>query len=133
MAGVTVNPHRTDCLFCTMEVERVVMENDLAYAVRDAFPVTPGHCLVIPKRHIPDCFTMTIEELIACDEITRTMREALLRGDPTIAGFNVGTNAGAAAGQTVFHCHFHLIPRREGDVENPRGGVRHTIPGKGNY
>ncbi len=113
------------CLFCHIENERVVAENDLAYAIRDGFPVTELHTLIIPKRHVEDYFGLTQEELLACDEI--------MNSDSSVDGFNIGMNSGESAGQTIFHCHIHLIPRRSGDVENPRGGVRHLIPGKGNY
>jgi diadenosine tetraphosphate (Ap4A) HIT family hydrolase len=121
------------CLFCEMPAQRVIMENTHAYAIRDGFPVTEGHSLVIPKRHVADYFGLTPEELLACDELLRSLRGTILWEDPAVAGFNIGANAGAVAGQTIFHCHIHLIPRREGDVANPRGGVRHTIPGKGHY
>lgn len=110
-----------------------MIQNDLAFAILDGFPVTEGHALVIPKRHVEDYFGLTREELIACDDLLRQLRETEMAGDPSIQGFNIGMNAGAVAGQTVFHCHIHLIPRRQGDVENPRGGVRHLIPGKGHY
>ena len=109
------------------------MQNAHAYAVRDGFPVTTGHSLVVPKRHVGDYFGLRADELLACDELIRRLRQSILQADPTVAGFNIGANAGAVAGQTVFHCHLHLIPRREGDVADPRGGVRHTIPGKGHY
>ena len=78
-------------------------------------------------------FGLSIEELLGCDNLLKSVRRDLLLGDDSIKGFNIGMNSGAVAGQTVFHCHIHLIPRREGDVENPRGGVRHLIPGKGYY
>lgn len=121
------------CIFCEMPAQRVIMENTHAYAIHDGFPVTKGHSLVIPKRHVIDYFGLTSDELLACDELLRRLRQMNLRDDPTVAGFNIGANAGAVAGQTVFHCHLHLIPRRAGDVANPRGGVRHTIPGMGHY
>lgn len=122
-----------NCLFCSMSPIRVILENELAYAIRDGFPVTPLHTLVIPKRHAVTYFDLTSVELLACDELLRSLREQVLAEDPLVQGFNIGLNAGAAAGQTIFHCHFHLIPRRLGDVDNPRGGVRHVIPGKGYY
>lgn len=122
-----------ECLFCTIPAARVIAHNDLAYAIRDGFPVTPLHTLVIPKRHVDDYFGLTAAELTACDALLKDLRAEILRSDPAVKGFNIGMNAGAAAGQTVFHCHIHLIPRRVGDVENPRGGVRHLIPGKGHY
>jgi ATP adenylyltransferase len=123
----------TTCPFCNPPTERVTFEEPLAFALRDAYPATPLHSLVIPRRHVADYFSLTTEELLACDYLLRQLREALTTEDHTIEGFNIGVNVGAVAGQTVFHCHFHLIPRRPGDVENPRGGVRHVIPGKGAY
>ena len=123
----------SECIFCNPESERVFLRNDLAYALWDGFPVTPKHSLVIPCRHAKDYFSLTPEELLACDELLRRASERLRQEDPEIGGFNIGLNVGATAGQTVFHCHFHLIPRRAGDVPDPRGGVRHLIPGKGWY
>ena len=124
---------QSDCLFCTLSLDRVVLQNGLAFAIRDGFPVTAGHTLVIPKRHVEDYFGLTRDELVACDELLHQLRTATLEADPCVQGFNIGMNAGAVAGQTIFHCHIHLIPRRAGDVESPRGGVRHVIPGKGHY
>jgi len=121
------------CLFCEISNERIVAENDLAYAVRDGFPVTELHTLIIPKRHVKDYFGLTKEELLACDELIKSLKGDISATDSSVSGFNIGMNAGESAGQTVFHCHIHLIPRRSGDVANPRGGVRHLIPGKGNY
>lgn len=123
----------SDCLFCNVPQERVVEGNELAYAVRDGYPVTPGHTLVIPGRHVADYFGLSAEEREAIHELIVSQKDALLESDDSIQGFNIGANCGQVAGQTIFHCHIHLIPRRDGDVENPRGGVRHTIPGKGNY
>lgn len=116
-----------------MPVERVVTSNALAYAVRDGFPVTEAHTLVIPKRHVEDYFGLSDEEVMACNQLLKELRLSILTQDQLVDGFNIGMNAGAVAGQTIFHCHIHLIPRRKGDVDNPRGGVRHTIPGKGFY
>ena len=122
-----------DCLFCMIPAERIIAENEIAYAIRDGFPVTPLHTLIVPKRHAVDFFALTDEKIQGCNALMRQVRESILGEDPTVAGFNIGMNAGEAAGQTVFHCHIHLVARRRGDVENPRGGVRHTIPGKGHY
>ena len=122
-----------ECLFCHITPTRVIAQNELAYAIRDGFPVTPLHSLVIPKRHVPDYFGLVAEELLAIDRLLHQLRDEILAQDPAVTGFNVGMNAGAVAGQTIFHCHVHLIPRRAGDVKNPRGGVRHLIPGKGFY
>ena len=121
------------CLFCEMTEDRIIDRNDLTYAIRDGFPVTPLHTLIIPKRHAVDYFDLTKEELLAGDELLKKIKQDIQLEDTTVDGFNIGMNAGPSAGQTVFHCHTHLIPRRTGDVENPRGGVRHTIPGKGFY
>jgi diadenosine tetraphosphate (Ap4A) HIT family hydrolase len=123
-----------DCIFCNLgDSERVVLENDLALAVLDAFPVTEVHALVIPRRHFADFFEMTVEERKACWELLGRMREKLHTQDASITGFNVGVNIGASAGQTVWHCHVHLIPRRDGDMDNPEGGVRGVIPQKRTY
>jgi len=122
-----------ECLFCNFPKEKVVAENEYAYVIRDGFPVTDGHSLIIPKRHVEDYFGLTEKELLACDSLLKTMRKDSIESDTTIEGFNIGMNSGSVAGQTIFHCHIHLIPRREGDVENPIGGVRHVIPGKGYY
>ena len=122
-----------DCLFCNIPPVRIVLENELAYAVRDGYPVTEMHSLIIPKRHIQDYFDLTTEELIACDQLIRSLKDEISNSDNSVNGFNIGMNSGETAGQTIFHCHIHLIPRRTGDVDNPRGGVRNVIPGMGNY
>ena len=111
----------------------MVATNSLAIAIRDGFPVTPHHTLVLPKRHVAGWFDLYRHEKAAIERLLDDQRAALEGLDPSIAGFNVGINAGEAAGQTIFHCHVHLIPRRTGDVENPRGGVRHVIPRRGVY
>jgi len=121
------------CPFCGPDTKRVIASNGLAYAMRDAFPVTEFHALIIPHRHVADFFGLTPEEREACNELVLGLREAILAEDPTVEGFNIGVNAGHVAGQTIFHSHIHLIPRRAGDVENPRGGVRMVIPCKGNH
>jgi len=105
----------------------------LAYAIRDGFPVTEGHTLVIPKRHVEDYFGLSEEEVLASNALLLKIRQDIQVSDKSVMGFNIGMNAGEVAGQTIFHCHTHLIPRRQGDVEAPRGGVRHLIPGKGSY
>lgn len=122
-----------NCLFCNLESSRVIASNDFAIAFMDGFPVTRFHTLVIPKRHSKDYFELTPEEILACYQLLKKVKDNLSKDDPSIEGFNVGINEGSVAGQTVFHCHIHLIPRRKGDVENPKGGVRNTIPGKGDY
>ena len=124
------------CLFCdvqTIDRDRIVEENELAYVVRDAFPVTEYHSLFIPKRHVLDYFGMSVPEVNAIHTLLHSQKEVLLKLDSSIDGFNIGMNCGQTAGQSVWHCHVHLIPRRKGDVEYPKGGVRHVIPYKGNY
>ena len=116
-----------------MPTARIVAENELALAFRDGFPVTEQHTLVIPKRHVADYFDLYQPERNAMQALLEAQREVILAMDKAVVGFNVGVNAGAAAGQTVFHCHMHLIPRRHGDVEEPRGGVRGVIPAKQRY
>ena len=120
-----------DCRFCTSIANRVFASNALAVAIRDAFPVTPLHSLVIPRRHVADFFGLTPEEREACAELMHQLRKDILKEDPGVEGFNIGMNVGQVAGQTIFHSHIHLIPRRRGDAENPRGGVRLVVPGGG--
>lgn len=125
-----------ECLFCdvqTIDRGRIVEENELAFVIRDAFPVTEHHSLFIPKRHVLDYFGVSQSEVIAIHALLHAQKDLLLKLDPTIDGFNIGMNCGQTAGQSVWHCHVHLIPRRKGDVEYPKGGVRHVIPYKGNY
>jgi diadenosine tetraphosphate (Ap4A) HIT family hydrolase len=121
------------CLFCNIEPNLFVLENELAFAMSDGFPVTNLHSLIIPKRHVSSYFDLTSEELLACNELIKELKMKISESDPTVTAFNVGINIGKDAGQTIFHCHIHLIPRRKGDVPNPKGGVRHIIPGKGFY
>jgi ATP adenylyltransferase len=121
------------CLFCELPPERIVAENELAIAFRDGFPVTEYHTLVIPKRHAADYFALHQPERNAIQALLEEQREQLLALDATITGFNIGMNCGQDAGQTIFHCHVHLIPRRSGDVAEPRGGVRGVIPERQQY
>ncbi|WP_075501522.1 HIT family protein [Candidatus Pelagibacter communis] len=121
------------CLFCNSEESGCAHENDLAYASYDSYPVSEYHCLIIPKRHIKDYFDLSNEELIACNELIKIVKKEITNKDSSVKGFNLGTNIGKVSGQSILHCHFHLIPRREGDVENPQGGVRSVIPKKQHY
>lgn len=134
-AGRDGGPDRDpQCPFCSSDLRAgAIAENRSAYAIKDAFPVTPGHVLVIPKRHTRDFFTMTSEELRDTESLLHVLRERTLRDDPSVTGFNVGANCGACAGQTVPHAHVHLIPRRDGDTDEPRGGVRGVVPAKMGY
>jgi len=129
----TYNDRETDCLFCGIDSSRIIDENELCYAIRDGFPVTPLHTLIIPKRHVADYFDLYQPELNAIQSLLRDQRMQIMTADPTVSGFNVGINAGSEAGQTIFHVHVHLIPRRKGDVAEPRGGVRGVIPDKQKY
>tara|TARA_B110000263_G_C15083737_1_gene407539 strand:- start:107 stop:505 length:399 start_codon:yes stop_codon:yes gene_type:complete len=121
------------CLFCSIKVSGLTKKNELAYASYDSFPVSEGHCLIIPKRHVKDYFDLTNEEVIACNELIKDVKKEIELKDSTVKGFNVGTNSGKASGQSIMHCHIHLIPRRVGDVENPQGGVRSVIASKQHY
>ena len=121
------------CLFCDSKKSGIAHENDLAYASYDSYPVSDHHCLIIPKRHTKDYFDMTNDELIACNNLIQIVKNEILSRDINVKGFNIGTNAGKIAGQSIMHCHIHLIPRREGDVDNPQGGVRSVIPNKQHY
>ena len=121
-----------DCIFCNPPSE-VVMENNLAYAIRDKFPITEIHTLIIPKRHTEDYFSLSRPEINACNELISILKDDIESADETVKGFNIGSNNGDVAGQTIFHCHIHVIPRREDDVINATGGVRNIIPSKGDY
>ena len=121
------------CLFCNIKESRLADENILAYSSYDTYPVSELHCLIIPKRHVKDYFDLTNDEVIACNDLIKKIKYEIIKKDSSVTGFNIGTNAGLSAGQSVMHCHIHLIPRREGDVENPQGGVRSVIPLKQHY
>ena len=121
------------CLFCNVEKSGCAYENELAYASYDSYPVTEHHCLIIPKRHIKDYFDLSNEELVACNDLVQIVKKEIVKKDPSVKGFNLGTNIGKVSGQSILHCHLHLIPRREGDVGNPQGGVRSVIPNKQHY
>jgi diadenosine tetraphosphate (Ap4A) HIT family hydrolase len=122
----------SDCPFCRLPPERVLDGNAYALAVADAFPVSRGHTLIILRRHTASFFELTAEEVTAVYELLRRMKERLGSAlGPS--GYNIGVNVGAVAGQTIDHVHVHLIPRFPADVADPRGGVRHVIPGKGKY
>ena len=121
------------CLFCNIEKSGCAHENELAYASYDSYPVTEHHCLIIPKRHIKNYFDLSNKELVACNDLIQIVKDEIIKKDPSVKGFNLGTNIGKVSGQSILHCHLHLIPRREGDVDNPQGGVRSVIPNKQHY
>jgi diadenosine tetraphosphate (Ap4A) HIT family hydrolase len=122
----------SDCPFCRLPPERVLDGNAHALAVADAFPVCRGHTLIVLRRHTASFFDLTVEEVAAAYDLLRRMKERL---GSTLGpgGYNVGVNVGEVAGQTIGHVHVHLIPRYPSDVEDPVGGVRNLIPGRGRY
>ena len=126
------NPNNP-CLFCNIKESGCAHENELAYASYDTYPVSKDHCLIIPKRHIKDYFDLSNKELVACNDLVQILKDEITKKDPSVKGFNLGTNIGKVSGQSILHCHLHLIPRREGDVDNPQGGVRSVIPNKQHY
>ena len=119
------------CLFCT-DPQGVSLNKELAFSARDTYAVSPGHTLVIPKRHVASFFDLTPEEINACMELITEERK-LLDVEFKPDGYNIGVNIGPAAGQSILHVHIHIIPRYEGDVENPQGGVRHVIAKNAHY
>ena len=121
------------CLFCNAKESGIAAENEFAYASYDTYPVSDFHCLIIPKRHVKDYFEMSDEELLACNDLITKIKNEILTKDKSVKAFNIGTNAGKISGQSIMHCHIHLIPRRVGDVDNPQGGVRSVIPKKQHY
>ena len=118
------------CLFCTPR--GVTGSNALAYSTRDSYPVSPGHSLIMPFRHCSSFFDLTPEEVAACMELVGKQRR-ILDDEFSPDGYNVGFNVNAAAGQSIYHVHIHLIPRYTGDSANPQGGVRHVLPEKAYY
>ena len=122
-----------NCVFCNLLPKEIINEYKNFFVIRDAYPVTPLHSLIITKKHVVSYFQCSKEELNEIPIILDTQKTELKILDDTITGFNIGMNIGEDAGQTIFHCHVHIIPRRKGDVLNPRGGIRGVIPDKGNY
>jgi ATP adenylyltransferase len=123
----------SDCHFCEIPKERIVDESDTCLVIRDIYPVTALHTLIITKRHVPSYFDLTDQERREIERHLDTQKKQIETEDNSVTGFNVGINCGEDAGQTVMHCHVHLIPRRKGDIDNPRGGVRGVIPDKQSY
>ena len=122
----------SNCPFCTLAPERIIDSNEFGVTIRDGFPVSPGHTLVIPKRHIGSWFTISnAEQLGLLDLLARA--KVVLQEELNPDGYNIGINDGPVAGQTVPHLHMHLIPRYKGDQEDARGGVRWIIPEKAKY
>ena len=128
-----MNDPNNPCIFCNIKKEKIIFNNELAVSSFDSYPVSKHHALIFPKRHIEDYFDLNDEEVFACNQLIKLLKNFILKLDPTVKGFNIGSNAGKISGQSVMHCHIHLIPRRKGDVEDPRGGVRGVIPEKQKY
>jgi diadenosine tetraphosphate (Ap4A) HIT family hydrolase len=120
------------CPFCFLAPERVVHRTEHLVVIRDAFPVSPGHTLLIPRRHVTSLFDLTVVEWVELGQLLAEARTAL-RSEFQPDGFNIGVNDGPAAGQIVAHLHVHLIPRYRGDHPDPRGGVRWILPEKAPY
>ena len=123
----------SNCIFCNVSPKRIVHEYKHFYVIRDAFPVTPLHSLIITKRHVVSYFQCSKAELEEIPMILDTQKTELKCLDNEITGYNIGMNIGEDAGQSIFHCHIHIIPRREDDTPYPRGGIRGVIPEKQNY
>jgi diadenosine tetraphosphate (Ap4A) HIT family hydrolase/predicted GIY-YIG superfamily endonuclease len=135
MAGMAGNgPATAGCPFCGPgAAAAAVARKGTVLAIEDRHPVTPGHLLIIPCRHTPDYFSMTLQEHRDALEIIKKLADKIKKADPSVTGFNIGANCGSDAGQTILHAHIHLIPRRRGDTASPRGGVRGVIPDKMSY
>ena len=127
-----MNFSKSQCHFCSLSKERIWIQTEYSIAFLDAFPVTEGHVLVIPKRHVMILHDLSVAELNDVWALVGETRGALLERF-SLDGFNIGVNEGQAAGQTIGHAHLHIIPRRHGDVPDPRGGIRWVIPGKAKY
>jgi len=123
----------SDCIFCNKEKLDNIYSDDIFYVIRDGYPVTKGHTLIILNDHNKSYFDLRDVDIIRLNQIIRFQKDELIEKDISISGFNIGINQGKDAGQTVMHLHIHLIPRRKGDVEDPKGGVRGVIPAKQNY
>lgn len=122
-----------DCIFCQLPQDRIKYSNEYILVIEDAYPVSQGHTLIIPLRHVSTALDLNDIESVCILKKARELCDSLKQQDSSIDGFNLGFNVGSAAGQTVDHCHFHIIPRRAGDVQDPTGGIRNVIPGKGKY
>ena len=124
---------KNNCIFCNKEKLNIIYEDDIFFVIRDSFPVTKDHTLIILNNHDKSYFDLRNKDILQLNNILKFQKESLMQNDNTITGFNIGINQGESAGQTVMHLHIHLIPRRKGDIEDPRGGVRGVIPSKQKY
>ena len=129
-----MSSHTEDCIFCNKTNCNIISSTKHFFIIRDtAYPVTKHHTLIITNRHVDDFFDLTKDEMSDLDKILKKQKNELEKLDKDISAFNVGVNIGKDAGQSIMHCHIHLIPRRNGDVEDPKGGVRGVIPEKQKY
>jgi len=124
---------KNNCIFCSKEKLNIIYEDDIFFVIRDSFPVTKDHTLIILNNHDKTYFDLRDKDILQLNNILKFQKESLMQNDNTITGFNIGINQGESAGQTVMHLHIHLIPRRKGDIADPRGGVRGVIPSKQKY
>ncbi len=115
------------CPFCTLPQQQIQIQNEQAVAFYDKYPVQKGHLLIVPKRHVETYFDATEEEILAIHDLIREGKQ-IIDEEYKPDGYNIGVNVGKYGGQTIFHLHFHLIPRYKGDVVDPRGGIRNAIP-----
>ena len=129
-----MSSHAEDCIFCSKTNCKVISSTKHFFIIRDTtYPVTKHHTLIITNRHVDDFFELTKDEMSELDEVLKEQKKELKKLDKEISAFNVGVNIGKDAGQSIMHCHIHLIPRRKGDVDDPSGGVRGVIPEKQKY
>ena len=123
-----------DCIFCSKKNCKIIKSTKFFFIIRDTdYPVTKHHTLIITNRHVSSYFDLDKDEIVELDKVIKQQKKELINLDSGISGFNIGVNIGEDAGQSIMHCHIHLIPRRKGDVKDPRGGVRGVIPEKQKY
>ena len=134
-AGEKTADSECGCLLCELPTDKftVVDENEFCLTLTDSYPVSEGHCLIIPRRHAATYFEMNSAEVLASTQMLQRSRARIQQQDATVTGFNIGMTCGKSAGQSLFHAPIHLIPRRDGDQENPQGGVRKIFPEKAHY
>lgn len=133
MCDLVNKKSKKECCFCFPKKDNIIFEDAFSFVYKDQFPVSAEHSLIIPKRHFDNFFDATFSEIESIWNLLKLRKEQILKIDTSVSGFNIGINVGISAGQSIFHLHVHLIPRRSGDAENPRGGIRCVIPSKKNY
>lgn len=130
---ITTKYKMSSCVFCEIPKNHFIYEDDFSFALFDRHPVTKYHTLIIPKRHFSNFFDATENEIASIHKALKYLKTKLEKLDKNITGFNIGINVGKSAGQSIFHLHVHLIPRKSRDTKNPKGGVRGVIPSKMSY